>query len=66
MKKLFLKVSAGLSGALASVSAFALDTTATNTAITGAQTDIESVAVAIISVAAVMFGIAKIRQVIKA
>lgn len=45
---------------------FALDTVATIASITGAQTDIEAVAIAIIGVAAVLFGISKIRQVIKA
>lgn len=33
---------------------------------TGASTDIEAVAVAIIGVAAIMFGISKVRQLLKA
>lgn len=61
-------VKLGLAGsaALTSVGAFALDTTAVVTSVTAASTDLETVAVAIIGVAAVMFGISKIRQLIKA
>jgi hypothetical protein len=55
-----------LVGTLAASSAFALDTTAAIASISAAQTDVEAVAVAIIGVAAVMFGISKIRQLIKA
>lgn len=51
---------------LGSASSFALDTTAAVTAVTGASTDVEAVAVAVIGVAAVMFGISKVRQLIKA
>lgn len=66
MKSLFLKSAALCSALVASFQTFALDVTGVTTAVTAAQTDVETVAVAIIAVAAVMFGIAKIRQVIKA
>jgi uncharacterized membrane protein YuzA (DUF378 family) len=66
MKKILQKGSALVAGVFASTGAFALDTTGVLTAVTGAGTDLETVAVAIIGVAAVMFGISKIRQVIKA
>ena len=44
----------------------ALDLTAVTTATTAALGDVETVAVAIIGVAIALFGISKIRQVIKA
>lgn len=65
MSKL-VKLGLGLSVAFASVGAFALDTAAVVTSITSASTDLETVAVAIIGVAAVMFSISKVRQLIKA
>lgn len=53
-------------GASATSAYAALDLTAATASITAAQTDVETVAIAIIGVAAVMFGISKIRQLIKA
>lgn len=66
MKKLIGSV-VGLFGlGFASVSMAALDTTAAVAAVTGAVGDVETVAGAVIAAAAVLFGISKIRQVIKA
>lgn len=65
--KNFKRVLGGLGLALLAGSASAaLDTTAAVTAVTGAVTDVETVAGAVIAAAAVLFGISKIRQVIKA
>lgn len=66
LRNIALKFGSGVVLATAASSAFALDTTAALASITAAQTDVEAVAVGIIGVAAVMFGISKIRQLIKA
>ncbi len=67
MKNLFMFcIAVGLTFGLSMPVFAALDLTAVTASITAAQTDVESVAVLIIGVAAVFFGIAKIRQLLKA
>ena len=63
----YTAVCTALVGSVVATPAFAaLDLTAIGTATTAATTDVESVAELIIAAAIVLFGISKIRQVIKA
>jgi len=64
--KMFVKLATVVTGAIVSMQVFALDTVAAIASIGGATTDVEAIAVAIIGVAAIMFGIAKIRSLLKA
>jgi len=66
LKTTLVRLSGLASLFMVGVASAALDTTAAVTAVTGAVTDVETVAGAVIAAAAVLFGISKIRQVIKA